>query len=56
LVSPDWAILAQSFGLSFTETTIEDLGDALDLKQPGIILIRETLYPPKSTSPRWNEK
>jgi acetolactate synthase-1/2/3 large subunit len=56
LVSPDWAILAQSFGLSFTETTIEDLGDALDLKQPGIILIRETLYPPKSTSPRWGEK
>ena len=56
LVSPDWAILAQSFGLSFAETTIEDLGDALDLKQPGIILIRETLYPPKSTSPRWGEK
>ena len=56
LVSPDWAVLAQAFGLSFTETTIEDLGDALDLKQPGIILIRETLYPPKSTSPRWNEK
>jgi acetolactate synthase-1/2/3 large subunit len=56
LVSPDWVILAQSFGLSFTETTIEDLGDALDLKQPGIILIRETLYPPKSTSPRWDEK
>jgi len=55
LVSPDWAVLAQAFGLSFTETTIEDLGDALELKQPGIILIRETLYPPKSTSPRWNE-
>lgn len=55
LVSPDWAVLAQAFGLSFTETTIEDLVDALELKQPGIILIRETLYPPKSTSPRWNE-
>ena len=55
LVSPDWAVLAQAYGLSFTETTIEDLGDALSLKQPGIILIRETLYPPKSTSPRWNE-
>lgn len=55
LVSPDWAVLAQAFGLSFTETTIEDLGDALSLKQPGIILIREKLYPPKSTSPRWNE-
>ena len=56
LVSPDWAVLAQAYGLSFTETTIEDLGDALSLKQPGIILIRETLYPPKSTSPRWNEQ
>ena len=55
LVSPDWAILAQSFGLSFTETTIEDLGEALSLKQPGIIVIKEKLNPPKSTSPRWNE-
>ncbi len=55
LVSPDWAVLAQAFGLSFTETTVEDLGDALSLKQPGIILIREKLYPPKSTSPRWTE-
>lgn len=55
LVSPDWGTLAQAFGLSFTETTVEDLGDALSLKQPGIILIREKLNPPKSTSPRWNE-
>lgn len=55
LFSPDWAVLAQAYGLSFTETTLEDLGDALDLKQPGIILLREKLYPPKSTSPRWNE-
>ena len=55
LVSPDWAVLAQSFGLSFTETTIEDLGEALSLKQPGIIVVKEKLNPPKSTSPRWNE-
>jgi acetolactate synthase-1/2/3 large subunit len=55
LVSPDWAVLAQSFGLSFTETKIEDLGDALPLKQPGIIVVKEKLNPPKSTSPRWNE-
>ena len=55
LVSPDWATLAQAFGLSFTETSIEDLGDALSLKQPGIVLVREKLNPPKSTSPRWNE-
>lgn len=53
LFSPDWALLAQSFGLAFTETTIEDLGKALSLQQPGIILIKEKLYPPKSTSPRW---
>lgn len=55
LVSPDWGTLAQAFGLSFTETTVEDLGEALSLKQPGIILVREKLNPPKSTSPRWNE-
>ena len=55
LVSPDWAVLAQSFGISFTETTIEDLSDALSLKQPGIIVVKEKLNPPKSTSPRWNE-
>ena len=56
LFSPDWAILAQAYGLSYTETTIDDLGDALSLKQPGIVVIKETLHPPKSTSPRWNEK
>lgn len=56
LVSPDWALLAAAFGLSFTETDLENLGDALTLKQPGIILLREKLHPPKSTSPRWNEK
>ena len=55
LFSPDWAVLAQAYGLSFTETTLEDLGDALKLKQPGIVLLREKLHPPKSTSPRWNE-
>jgi acetolactate synthase-1/2/3 large subunit len=56
LFSPDWGTLAQAYGLSFTETTIEDLGDALSLKQPGIVVIKEKLHPPKSTSPRWNEK
>ena len=56
LVSPDWAVLAQAFGLSFTEATLEDLPEALTLKQPGIVLLREKLHPPKSTSPRWNEK
>ncbi len=55
LVSPDWGTLAQAFGLSFTETTIEDLAEALSLKQPGIVLVREKLNPPKSTSPRWTE-
>jgi hypothetical protein len=48
-------LLAASFGLAFTESTIEKLGDALQQDTPGIILIKETLYPPKSTSPRWNE-
>jgi acetolactate synthase-1/2/3 large subunit len=56
LVSPDWAVLAQAFGLSYTETTLDDLGEALSLKQPGIVLLRTKLHPPKSTSPRWSEK
>jgi acetolactate synthase-1/2/3 large subunit len=55
LLSPDWAVLARAYGLSFTETTLEDLGEALTLKQPGIVLLREKLHPPKSTSPRWRE-
>ena len=55
LVSPEWSTLAQAFGLSYTETTLDDLGEALTLKQPGIVVLREKLYPPKSTSPRWNE-
>ena len=55
LFSPNWELLAASFGLAFTESTIEKLGDALQQDTPGIILIKETLYPPKSTSPRWSE-
>ncbi len=54
-VTPNWELLAASFGLAFTESTIEKLGDALQQDTPGIILIKETLYPPKSTSPRWSE-
>lgn len=55
LFSPDWKTLAAAFGLAYTDATIETLADHLKQEQPGIIVIRETLYPPKSTSPRWNE-
>lgn len=55
LFSPNWELLAKSFGLAFTETTIVNLGNLLNQAQPGIILIKERLYPPKSTSPRWSE-
>ena len=55
LFSPDWELLAKAFGLNYADATIETLGQHLTLTQPGIIVIRETLFPPKSTSPRWNE-
>lgn len=55
LFSPDWETLAKAFGLSYADATIESLGEHLALAQPGIIVIRETLFPPKSTSPRWSE-
>lgn len=55
LFSPDWELLAKSFGLAFIETGLAGLGRALTQIQPGIILIKEKLYPPKSTSPRWHE-
>ena len=60
LFNPDWKILAQSFGIDFIESTLDKLSAVLAKRSvsstPGIVLITETIYPPKSTSPRWNEE
>ncbi len=60
LVTPDWELLARSFGIAFAE-----VGDAQELRAaladaaarsgPTLILQRTLFYPPASTSPRWFE-
>jgi thiamine pyrophosphate-dependent acetolactate synthase large subunit-like protein len=59
LFNPDWPVLAQSFGIEFVETNISNLPAILAkraLKRtPGIVLIKDQIFPPKSTSPRWRE-
>lgn len=59
LFNPNWQILAQSFGIEFIESNLKTLADALrkrsTSKTPGIVLIKDEIYPPKSSSPRWNE-
>ena len=60
LVTPDWAQLAASFGIPFTEvadaTALRSaLADAAARPGPSFILMRTLLYPPASTSPRWFE-
>jgi acetolactate synthase-1/2/3 large subunit len=60
LFNPDWKVLAQSFGIDFMESSLSELPQVLVKRSvsstPAIILITESIYPPKSTSPRWNEK
>jgi len=60
LFNPDWKVLAQSFGIDFIESTLDQLSAVLAKRSvsstPGIVLITESIYPPKSTSPRWQEK
>ena len=62
LVTPDWLELAGSFGIDGVEVPVEALAGALQwaharnvLGQPCVIVIRDVLYPPRTTSPRWNE-
>jgi len=63
LVTPDWEQLARSFGITFEEVNqAADLGSALarahqcNLEgRPHILLMRTTLHPPRTTSPRWRE-
>ena len=60
LFNPDWKVLAQSFGIEFVESDLNKLPEVLAKRSvssaPAIILITESIYPPKSTSPRWNEE
>ena len=60
LFNPDWKKLADSFGIEFTETDLDNLSEILKIRAnsnaPGIVLIKDEIYPPKSTSPRWNEQ
>lgn len=60
LVTPDWEMLAGSFGISFEEVHSADglrtaLADASARPGPTLILQRTLFYPPASTSPRWFE-
>lgn len=60
LVTPDWRLLAESFGIAFTE--IFDAGglqaalaESAQRSGPSMILQRAAFYPPASSSPRWFE-
>ncbi len=60
LVTPDWQMLAGSFGIAFAEVGDADelrtaLADAAARPGPTLILQRTLFYPPASTSPRWFE-
>ena len=60
LVTPDWQMLAGSFGISFAEVGNADelrtaLAEAAARPGPTLILQRTLFYPPASTSPRWFE-
>lgn len=60
LFNPDWQVLAQSFGIEFIQTNLAELSEVLAKRSvsstPGIVLIKDPIFPPKSTSPRWSEK
>lgn len=59
LLNPKWELLTQSYGISFKETNLDslatDLAASKELKGPNLLLLREPLLPPRTTSPRWKE-
>lgn len=59
LLNPKWELLTQSYGISFKETNLDslatDLATSKELKGPNLLLLREPLLPPRTTSPRWKE-
>jgi len=58
---PDFVAVGQAFGIDSVElTTLDDglgvaLGKALDSRHPGLVVLKESLTPPRTTSPRWHE-
>jgi thiamine pyrophosphate-dependent acetolactate synthase large subunit-like protein len=61
LVRPDFAALGRAFGIKTVELdgSIDELGDVLDealgSRSPRLVILNESLTPPRTTSPRWNE-
>jgi len=59
LFNPNWELIAESFNFSFQEVSLDTLGSALRKSEqsgkPSLIIFREKLNPPRSTSPRWRE-
>ena len=64
LVTPDWVMLASSFGISGVEVgTVSALPGALreahvanSRGEPRLIVWKQALYPPRTSSPRWFEE
>jgi acetolactate synthase-1/2/3 large subunit len=62
LLTPDFAMLAASFGLPSTRVDgfgpefEQALRDAVAANEPRMILVRASLKPPPTTSPRWYRK
>lgn len=60
LVGPRWSSLGQAFGLELDQPrSIDDLQNALAHSvlsaTPRLIVYRGALYPPRTTSPRWDD-
>jgi acetolactate synthase-1/2/3 large subunit len=59
LVRPDFLALATAFGIPAAESTLDELADALDTaleaNEPRLVLLKESLYPPRTISARWSE-
>jgi acetolactate synthase-1/2/3 large subunit len=60
LVTPDWELLARSFGIDYAEVADAQelraaLAEAAARPGPSLIVQRTLFYPPASTSPRWFE-
>ena len=59
LFNPDWQQLAAAFAIEFITTDLAGLKNVLanraSKKTPAIVLIKDAIYPPRSTSPRWPE-
>jgi acetolactate synthase-1/2/3 large subunit len=61
LVRPDFVSLSNAFGI--TASTVDSVGEelegalvkALSSGKPQMVVVRASLMPPRTTSPRWNE-